>query len=329
MSREFVTHDERQFFFSGKKLPSLYIEYLNYLRADKKLATGTIQNRKVPILKFLLKFPSQNRSSTIGRLRPSQIQEYTVEAAQGATKHTRRNLVIALRDFFRFLHLVGYTESNLSKCVPTIITYRYSSVPKGMPWKVVEQILKIPNRSKFCGKRDYAIILIFARYGIRAIQLRNLSMKDIDWKKETIRFAANKGGKDVEAPLFDDVAKALIAYFKAGRKNAPAKYDQVFLTSGTYGSQVDGQRPLADSTWNIVARAFKKVETETSVRHKRGPHAIRHAYATKLLAQNEPIKSISDLLGHKSLETTFIYTKSSVENLRPLTREWIERKKHA
>jgi site-specific recombinase XerD len=103
---------------------------------------------------------------------------------------------------------------------------------------------------------------------------------------------------------------------------APRKFDQVFLTSGTKGSSEMGQRPLQDSTWNIVARAFKKVGAETSPLQKRGPHAIRHAYATRLLEQNEPIKSIADLLGHKSLETTFIYTKSSIEQLRPLAREW-------
>jgi site-specific recombinase XerD len=86
-----------------------------------------------------------------------------------------------------------------------------------------------------------------------------------------------------------------------------------------------GQRPLRDSTWNIVANAFKKVGAATSPLQKRGPHAIRHAYATRLLEQNEPIKSIADLLGHRSLETTFIYTKSGIEQLRPLTRVWPEK----
>ncbi len=75
-----------------------------------------------------------------------------------------------------------------------------------MPWKVVEQLLKVPNRRTFCGKRDYAVILMLTRYGVRAIQLRALTMKDIDWKKNTIRFAACKGGKDVMVPLFADIS---------------------------------------------------------------------------------------------------------------------------
>lgn len=324
--REIITDDERNFFYAGKKLPILYLDYLNYLRTVKKLTTGSVQNRKSPTLKFLLAFKSQNLPSKIGTLRPAQIQDYTLSAVANLSKHQKRIFIIALRDFLRFLHLYEYTKSDLSACVPLVMTFRHSSVPKGMPWSVVEQLLKVPNRKTFCGKRDYAIILMFARYGVRSIQLRSLKMNDIDWKNGIIRFGACKGGKDVVAPLLPDVAQALIAYFKAGRKLASKKYAEVFLTSGTYGSQATGQRPLASSTWNIVAHAFKKIETETSPRHKRGPHAIRHAYATKLLAENEPIKSIADLLGHKSIETTFIYTKASVESLRPLTKEWPEEK---
>jgi integrase len=254
------------------------------------------------------------------------VQEYTIEAAgRMKSRHRRRNLVIVLRDFFRFLHFTGYTPKDLSLAVPTIVTYRHSSVPKGLPWSVVEQLLKVPNRRTFCGKRDYAIILMLARYGIRAIQLRALRLQDIDWKKASIHFKACKGGKDVVVPLLPDVRRALRDYFKAGRMKAPTEFDQVFLTSGTKGSSEMGQRPLRDSTWNIVANAFKKVGAATSPLQKRGPHAIRHAYATRLLEQNEPIKSIADLLGHRSLETTFIYTKSGIEQLRPLTRVWPEK----
>jgi integrase/recombinase XerD len=326
MARETVTDDERNFFYSGRKLPSVYIEYLDYLRRVRKLSVGTVQNRKIETLRFLLKHPNRSRLATIKNLRAVDVQEYTIEAARRMkSRHLRRNLVIVLRDFFRFLHFMNYTSKDLSLAVPTIITYRHSSVPKGLPWSVVEQLLKVPNRRNFCGKRDYAIILMFARYGIRAIQLRALRLQDINWKKDSIHFNACKGGKDVVVPLFPDVRHALREYFKAGRMKAPPEFNQVFLTSGTNGSSEMGQRPLRDSTWNIVANAFKKVGATTSPLQKRGPHAIRHAYATRLLEQNEPIKSIADLLGHKSLETTFIYTKSGVEQLRPLTREWPEK----
>lgn len=325
MAREFVTEDERKFFFSGKPLPKLYLGYLDYLREVKKVDTGTLQNRKAPVLKFLLKFPRYNQPSKIGQIKPSEVQDYVIEAAMGASKEKRRSVPVALRDFLRFLHFEGFTKTDLSVSVPTLLAHRLSTVPKGMPWSVVESLLKTPNRTKFCGKRDYAIILVFARYGVRSQQLRDLRMSEIDWKKKTIRFRSCKGGKDVVAPLFDDVAHALISYFKAGRNRAPKKYTNVFLTSGVGGSVEFGQRPMAQSTWNIVASALNKVgrtEGAAGLAHKRGPHAIRHAYATALMAKNESMKTIADLLGHKSMSTTFIYTKSSVESLRKITRPW-------
>ncbi len=323
MARETITEDEKKFFYEGRKLPELYIDYLNHLRHVRKVSIGTVQNRKTDSLRFLLKFPGFAEPKTIGKLRPVDVQEYVIETARlMKSRHRRRAFVIVLRDFFRFLHFEGLTKTDLALSVPLIVTHRHSSVPKGLPWKVVEQLLKVPNRRTFCGKRDYAIILVFARYGVRAIQLRELRLPDIDWKKKTIHFKACKGGKDVVAPLLPDVKRALFEYFKAGRMKAEKKFDQVFLASGTKGSSETGQVPLNQSTWNIVARAFKKLNVETSPFQKHGPHAIRHAYATRLLEQNEPVKSIADLLGHKSLETTFIYTKSSVESLRPLTREW-------
>lgn len=326
MARETVTDDERKFFYAGRRLPTIYLEYLDYLRNVRKVSIGTVQNRKIESLRFLLKHPNYNQPSSIRKLRAVDVQEYVVETARKMkSRHQRRSLVIVLRDFFKFLHFQGYVPKDLSLAVPTIVTHRHSSIPKGLPWEVVEQLLKVPNRRTFCGKRDYAVILIFARYGVRAIQLRALRLQDIDWKKNTIHFKACKGGKDILAPLLTDVRSALRDYFKAGRMSAPKKMDQVFLTSGTKGSSEMGQRPLGDSTWNIVANAFKKVDAATTPLTKRGPHAIRHAYATRLLEKNEPIKSIADLLGHKSLATTFIYTKSSIEQLRPLTREWPER----
>lgn len=323
--RETVTTLEREFFYSRTPLPKLYVDYLNYLRNIKNLEIGSIQNRKQPVLQFLVSHKSKSTPSQIKYITKKEVQEYTMNTAAPLTRNMKRALVIALRDFFRFIHLYEYSEDDLSKSVPTITTYRMASVPRGMPWETVEKILITVNTKIFSGKRDYALILMLARYGIRACQIRELRLNDIDWKNETIIFKAVKGGKEIKASLFPDVAEALIKYFKSGRKNASKEYDQVFLTSGTYGSISMGQVPLRDSTWNIVNRVLKKAGQQHLLAHARGPHAIRHAFATKLLDEDVPMKSISDLLGHRSLSTTFIYTKSSMPSMRKLTRMWPER----
>ena len=112
MARETVTEDEKKFFYEGRRLPTLYIEYLNYLRHVRKLSIGTVQNRKIDSLRFLLKFPDYTEPRTIGRLKPADVQEYVIATARAMkSRHRRRNLVIVLRDFFRFLHF----EDNLRK----------------------------------------------------------------------------------------------------------------------------------------------------------------------------------------------------------------------
>lgn len=320
--RETVTGLEREFFHAGKRLPQIYIDYLQYLKETKQLTSGTINNRKMPVLEFIVRNNIKNTSAAFKKVTRQEVQDYTMETASPLTRNSKRALVVALRDFYRFLHLKEYTDIDLSQSVPTITTYRLSTIPRGMPWEKVEKILQCINRKIFSGKRDYAIVLMFARYGIRACQLRELRLNNIDWKNETIIFKATKGGKEIVAPLYKDVAEALLVYFKSGRKNASKEYDHVFLTSGTGGSQVTGQVPLNGAIWNIVNRALHKTGQAHLLEHARGPHAIRHAFATKLLDQDTPIKSISDMLGHRSIDTTFIYTKSSLPHLKKLSLNW-------
>lgn len=106
--------------------------------------------------------------------------------------------------------------------------------------------------------------------------------------------------------------------------DAPKKYDQVFLTTGLGGSVVDGQRPIKGSVWGLVSRSLRKIGITKACRIPRGPHSIRHAFASKLLAENTPMKDIADLLGHKSIRTAYVYTKSDVNRLRMISEEWPE-----
>ena len=322
---ESVNELEREYFFARKPLPKIYVDYINYSRDVKGLSLGSIQNRRSFILAFLNEKSNKSTYSALKKLTRKEVQDYTMDVAAKLTRNQKRALVIALRDFFRFLHLFGHTSVDLSESVPTITAYRMQSIPRSMPWNVVETLLNTLERHTFGGIRDYAIILVLARYGVRSCQLIDLRLGDIDWKKKTIFFKEVKGGKAVMAPLYDDVAKAIMDYFKAGRKDASKEYDQVFLKTGQYGSIMEGQVPLGNSTWNIVSRAMKRSGYDSLLKHARGPHAIRHAFASKLLDEDVPLKSISDLLGHRSMTTTFVYTKSSVKHLKKLGLPWPKR----
>lgn len=322
MIQEYITEQEKQYFYSGKQLPKLYREYLEYLRSERGLSRGTIHNRKKDVLLFLTKLSGRATPSCIARLRPVYVQKYVMNTAKPLTREGKRQLVIALRDFLRFLFLKDYIKKDLSKSVPTIVTYRLSRLHRGIPWKVVQALLRSPDRRSHRGRRDYAILLMLARYGVRSGQLVDLRMSDIDWKKQTVHFKAMKGGKDVNAPLFGDVAEALVAYFKGGRMKAPKKYDQVFLTTGTYGSYIDGQRPLGRALWYMVSRQLARIGYTQGRETPCGPHSIRHAFATKLLEEKQSMKTIADLIGHSSLATTFTYSKSDMKMLRTVVAPW-------
>lgn len=326
MVDEYITEQEKYFLYSGKPLPRIYREYLEYLRSVKGLARGTIHNRKKPVLVFLMKCARFSTPSGIAKLKPKHIQRYVMAGAKTLSREGKRTLTVALRDFFRFLHLKGYINRDLSCIVPTLITYRLTTLHRGISWSLVRKLLKIPDRRTHTGRRDFAILLMLSRYGIRQGQLIELRMGDIDWKGQTIHFKAVKGGKDITVPLFPDMAKALIAYFKGGRMAAPKKYDQVFLTVGRGGSAVDGQRPLGRAIWYVVHRLLGQLGIDRNCPFPRGPHSIRHAFATKLLEEKKSIKVISDLLGHRSIKTTYIYTKSDIRRLRELAVAWPERR---
>jgi site-specific recombinase XerD len=322
MERELISEEEKEFFFKGLVLPKVYVEYRQYLIHDKGMAVGTIHNRKKPVLRLMIDLPQFSSYSHLIKVQPDDIHKYVIKRSQTLTRYNKKKLVEGLRDFFRFLHLKGHIKKDLSVSIPTVINYRLSTINRGIPWSVVQKLIAIPDRRTHTGRRDYAIVLTFARYGIRGKQLVNFKLSDIDWKNKKVHFPAMKGGKAVDAPLLPDVAQALIAYFKGGRMSAPKKYKEVFLTIGRGGSVLDGQRPLGPKAWYIVSRNLKKVDFDRSDLHTQGPHSIRHAFATKLLEEKMPMKSISDLLGHKSLSTTFVYAKSDLKRLRELVVPW-------
>jgi integrase/recombinase XerD len=322
MERELVSEEEKEFFFKGVPLPKVYIEYKQYLIQDKGMAVGTIHNRKKPVLRLMIDSPRFSSYRDLKKIAPDDVHKYVIKRSQLLTRDNKKKLVEGLRCFFRFLHLKGHIHKNLSLSIPTVINYRMTAINRGIPWSVVQKLIAIPDRRTHTGRRDYAILLTFARYGIRGKQLVNFKLSDIDWNNKRVHFSAMKGGKAVDAPLLPDVAKALIDYFKGGRMKAPKKYKEVFLTIGRGGSVLDGQRPLGRSAWYIVSRNLNEVNFDRSTPHAQGPHSIRHAFATKLLAEKMPMKSISDLLGHKSMTTTFVYTKSDLKRLRELVVSW-------
>ena len=199
--------------------------------------------------------------------------------------------------------------------VPVIRTYKLDRMPRGISWEDVQRLIAAPDRNTPAGRRDYAVLLLLATYGVRIGQVTHMHLRDVDWQLGLIHFRADKGGKALCFPLHDKVAEALLTYIRQDRGREP--FPELFLTL------LGKRRPM--SVHNHLGHAFEKYYRQAGVQARRiGAHPIRHAFATRLVQQGASIKTIADLLGHRCIESTFLYTKVDIEQLRRVAAEWPE-----
>ena len=290
-------------------------EYLEFLRIHRGLAGATIVIRSNFVAPFLTELNLKRTSEGMDPITASHVHDYVIRKAGSMNRPSRKHLVSSLRSFLRFSHVMGYTERNLVEAVPIISTYKLGSVPRCISWDSVQKLLSAPNRTTHAGRRDYAILLILATYGVRIGQVTTLKIQDIDWHEQLIRFSSSKKGLDLCFPLTHEVAEALLGYFRESRGKFP--FPEVFLTVRGVPHPLSEGNHLNSSLKVYYNRAG--IDSTT-----KGAHAIRHAFATRLMEQDVPIKTIADLLGHKSIQTTAIYTKVDLTHLRSVASEWPE-----
>lgn len=303
--------ERKEWICDGSCKSKMVREYLDFLRNHRGLTEDTIRIRKNHVVSFLKPLRLQNDSENIGKILVKEIHDYVIKTAKLMNRPSRKHLVASIRSFLKFCHLKGYVERDITEAVPSIGFPKLGSIPRGIPWESVEKLLTVPDRETHSGRRTYAVLQLLATYGVRIGQVTNLKLQDINWREGSIHFRPSKGGNPLCLPLYPDVADALLTYIRVTRGKAP--YQDVFLT-------VDKQVPLRTGAVlsNSMRRCFRSAGIAASA------HAIRHAFATRLMEHETPIKTIADLLGHKSIVTTFIYTKVDLKHLRLVAYEWPE-----
>jgi integrase/recombinase XerD len=297
---------------SGQAAHSILGQYLSFLKTTQGLADATLVLRRLHVEPFLRSLETTGVLSDLCCLAPSTIHDYIITVSKPLTRASRKHLVSGLRSFLRFAHASGLIERPLVEAVPVILTRKLDRLPQTIPWEDVQKLLTVPDRATLTGKRDYAILRLVAAYGLRIGQAIHLRVRDIDWRQELIHVPAEKGGKALCFPILPEVAEAVLSYLR-DRGEAPGM-EEVFLT-------VRGApRPLGVN--NHLGSALKSYYRRAGLRATRcGAHPIRHAFATRLMERGTPLKEIADLLGHRSIETTFLYTKVDLERLRTLAAE--------
>jgi site-specific recombinase XerD len=222
-------------------------------------------------------------------------------------------LTTALRSFLHYLRYRGEILHDLSGAVPTVANWSMTSIPRAIPPDLVRRLLASIDRHTALGQRDYAILLLLARLGLRGGEVARIELEDIDWNTGSIR-VRRKGGHESVLPLPTDVGAAITAYLRQGRpRNSNSR--RVFLRCRAPFRGFRGPVAIASLVQHNLARAG--IEAPTN-----GAHQFRHGLATDMLRHGASLTEIGEVLGHRSPETTRIYTKVDLNALRPLALPW-------
>ncbi|OPY63742.1 MAG: Tyrosine recombinase XerD [Syntrophorhabdaceae bacterium PtaU1.Bin034] len=299
-----------------KPLPAAYRwvldPYLRYLREDLKRTEGTIRNASNLLCRFLDGLGEGATRTQMRALRAPSIEAYIKQYLKDSPDNLRR-MVGTLRGFLRFCARQGYIISDLSVLIPSVPSYRLASLPKGMEDTALERILNVIRKGTAVGARDYAIMLLMMAYGIRGKSAAELLLEDIDWRRSTIRIRAQKGGKEVVLPLVDAVGEAIISYL---HHRPESRLREVFLSV---------KAPFLALNGRDISHLVRVYMTKAGVKTpKSGSTTLRHSWAIRALAHDSPMKAIADVLGHRCLNTTFIYAKADLKALRQVAMSWPE-----
>lgn len=289
--------------------------YVDYIRNERGLSPRSVSVYLPFVRDFLGDLVAKTGAADPKALDAKFVRCFLLDRAQvhHRSLETVRLLATALRSLLRFLFLRGLTTIDLSRSVTTVRTWRQSTLPASLAPEEVERILAVPDRSTPNGRRDFAILLLLARLGLRAGEVATLELGDIQWRAGEIVVRA-KGRTINRLPLVAEVGEALAAHLQGDRDRGGSR--RVFLRK--HAPRIGLTGPA--SVGHVVRAGFRAAGIRPS---RRGAaHLFRHSLATRMIRQGASMAEISDFLGHRSMSTTAIYAKVDVETLRAVARRW-------
>lgn len=314
----FVTHLQRQGVIPRPEpvcdtspLAELERQYERYLRTERGLTTATVVNYR-PVAHGFLVHHFGNGPLRLAELSGSDIPAYVLTQARCKSVKRAQLLVTALRSFFRFLLREAKIEVDLAACVPSVADWRLSSVPKFLTAEEIQRLLEACDRTTATGRRDYTVLVLLARLGLRAGEVVALEIADIDWRAGEVMIRG-KGLVHERLPLLTEAGEALAAYLRSDRPRTRSR--RVFVRMKAPHSGFAG--PSTVST--IVRRALKRAGLHPPAK---GAHILRHTLATGMLREGASMTEIGQVLRHRSPNTTEIYAKVDLAGLRSLAQSW-------
>ena len=287
------------------------LSYAQYLRDVRALASATIVNY-VPFICGFLEHRFGDGPVRLGRLGARDVVRCVQRLAPRLHQKRAKLLTCALRSFLRYARYRGDVTLDLAAAVPVVANWSMPSIPRAIGADQICQLVASLDRDTAVGRRDYAIVLLLARLGLRAGEVAFLDLEDLDWAAGLVS-VRGKGGHRTALPLPPAVGEAIAAYLRDGRPGTTSR--RVFLRSKAPVRGFLSQGAIGSIVRHALQRAGIQAPTC-------GAHQFRHAMATQMLRRGASLTEIGEILRHRSPQTTTIYAKVDLQALRPLALPW-------
>ena len=286
-------------------------EYRLYLVQQRALAARTLDYYLPFACQFLDECFNPNRIN-ISKLCAQDVTAFVGQQAKMLSRNGAKHMTAALRSFLRYLHYRGDLGCNLDACVPAVACWSLSEIPKYLDHSQVQRLLDYCDRQTALGLRNYAILLLLARLGLRASEVASLKLEDIDWEAGHI-VVRDKGDRSAQLPLPVDVGEAVAAYLQRGRPSCSTRFIFVRFMAPRRG--LAGPSSIS----SIVRCAMIRAGIDSQ---RKGAHVLRHSLATHMLRQGGSLAEVGEILRHRDSNTTAIYAKVDLTALRMLAPQW-------
>jgi site-specific recombinase XerD len=289
-------------------LDELMGDYERFLTEERALQPTTVTLYKA----FARTFLSEKLGSEcleLSRIKADDVSSFILRHSRTFSIASTKVMVTALRSVFRFLHLRGSLGCELADAVPGVAGWRQAGLPKFISQRELRQLLSSCDRRTHVGRRDFSVMLLLARLGLRSCEVEALELDDVDWRAGEI-VLRGKGRSDARLPLPSDVGEAIAGYLQRGRPNSTSR--ALFLTS-----RAPYRRLSRKCTTAIVSQAATRAGLP-----RMGAHRLRHTAATQMIRYGASLTEIAQVLRHRNLDTTAIYAKVDRTTLRKLAQPW-------
>lgn len=258
-------------------------------------------------LERFIHFLTSQNVNTIEQITGAHIQGF-LQHICGFSNQSKNHMMRTVRQFMEFCWKNGYHSKDLTKYAPNVHYDKQAHVPSAYSYDEVMKILGMIDRSNPVGKRNYAIMLMITRLGLRSGDVSALQFGNFDWEHNRLTLTQHKTGRPLTLPLLEDVGLAVIDYLKFGRPESDS--NAIFLSHTPPFKDFN-----SSSLYGIVSDYIRRAGLMIHGK-KRGPHALRHSLASRLLEENVPLPVISEILGHATTETTAFYLTIGIDQLR-------------